>query len=54
LTVFTNIKRATEALKNAPVTEVRELQAGDAQKVILLRNLSRALEDIATMAGVKL
>jgi len=52
--LFTNIKRATEALKNAPMTEVRELQAGDPQKVILLRNLSRALEDIATMAGVKL
>lgn len=52
--LFANIKRATEALKNAPMGEVRDLQAGDPQKTILLRNLSRALEDIATMAGVKL
>ncbi|THD34494.1 MAG: hypothetical protein E7773_15000 [Sphingomonas sp.] len=52
--LFANIKRATEALKNAPMAEVRELQSGDPQKTILLRNLSRALEDIATMAGVKL
>lgn len=52
--LFANIKRATEALKNAPMAEVRDLQAGDAQKTILLRNLSRAVEDIATMANIKL
>lgn len=52
--LFSTIKRATDALKNAPMSEVQELQGGNAQKTILLRNLSRAVEDIATMAGIKL
>ncbi|MGG5811829.1 hypothetical protein [Falsiroseomonas sp. CW058] len=51
--VFFQVKKATEALKNTPMSDVQDLKAGDPQKIILLRNLSRAIEDLATMAGVK-
>lgn len=52
--LFATIKKATEALKEAPMSEVQELRGGNAQKIILLRNLSRAIDDMATLAGVKL
>lgn len=52
--LFNQIKKATEALKHTPMNDVQDLKAGDPQKVILLRNLSRAIEDLATMSGVKL
>jgi hypothetical protein len=52
--LFGAIKRATEALKSTPISDVQALQKGDPQKLIMLRNLSRALEDLATMASVKL
>lgn len=52
--LFTTIKKAADALKNAPMSEVQDLQGGNPQKIILLRDLSRSLGDIATMAGIKL
>jgi len=52
--LFAAIKHATEKLKAAPVSDLQELKAGHPQKTILLRNLSRAVEDLATLAGVKL
>jgi|NGEPerStandDraft_6_1074524.scaffolds.fasta_scaffold38340_2 hypothetical protein len=52
--LFWSIKNATEKLKAAPASDIQDLKAGNAQKIILLRNLSRAIEDLATLAGVKL
>jgi hypothetical protein len=52
--LFAAIKHATEQLKAAPASDIQELKAGHPQKTILLRNLSRAIEDLATLAGVKL
>lgn len=52
--LFGIVEKATEALEGAPMNEVQDLQGGNAQKTILLRNLSRAIEDVATLAGIKL
>lgn len=52
--LFWAIKNATEKLKAAPVSDIQDLRAGNAQKIILLRNLYRAIEDLATLAAMKL
>jgi len=52
--LFWAIKNATEKLTNAPASEIQELKAGNPQKLIMLRNLYRAIDDLATLAGVKL
>jgi hypothetical protein len=52
--LFHSVKEATEQLHKAPATELQDLKLGNAQKLIMLRNLSRAIEDLATLAGVKL
>ena len=52
--LFAVVKKATDALANTPMTDLQDLKAGHPQKTILLRNLSRAVEDLATMAGVKI
>ncbi len=52
--LFWAIKNATEKLKGAPASDIQDLKAGNAQKIILLRNLYRAVEDLATLAAVKL
>ncbi len=52
--LFAAVKAATEKLKNAPAFDIQDLKAGHAQKTIMIRNLSRAIEDVATLAGVKL
>lgn len=52
--VFWAIKNATEKLKAAPASDIQDLKAGSPQKIILLRNLHRAIEDLATLASVKL
>lgn len=52
--LFAAIKNATEKLHSAPANDIQDLKAGHPQKTIMLRNLSRAIEDIATLAGVKL
>lgn len=52
--LFLSVKNATEKLKKAPADDIQDLKAGDPQKVIMLRNLHRAIEDLATLAGVKL
>jgi hypothetical protein len=51
--LFKSVKEATSQLKKAPASEIQELST-DAQKLIMLRNLSRAVDDLATLAGVKL
>jgi hypothetical protein len=52
--LFAAVKNATEKLRLAPASDIQDLKAGHAQKTIMLRNLSRAIEDLATLAGVKL
>lgn len=52
--LFLSVKTATEKLKKAPANDIQDLKGGDAQKVIMLRNLHRAIEDLATLAAVKL
>ncbi len=50
--LFHAVKVATSALKSAPFSEIHDIQAGNKQKLIMLRDLRRALEDISTIAGV--
>lgn len=52
-TLYEAIRRATEQIKKAPMNEVQAL-SDDAQKLIMLRNLRRAIDDLATLAGVTL
>jgi hypothetical protein len=51
--LFDAIKRATEKLRATPASEIQDLTANP-QKLIMLRNLNRSIEDLATLAGVKL
>lgn len=52
--LFHAVKVATAALKSAPASDIQDLKNGNAQKLIMLRNLKRSLEDISTLAGVTL
>ncbi|TIL69906.1 hypothetical protein [Mesorhizobium sp.] len=52
--LFHAVKLATEALKAAPASDIQDLKGGNAQKLIMLRNLKRSLEDISTLAGITL
>jgi len=52
--LFHAVKLATGALQVAPFAEIQDLRAGNSQKIIMLRNLKRALEDISTLAGVNI
>jgi len=52
--LFASVKDATEKLRSAPANDIQDLKGGNPQKTIMLRNLSRAIEDLATLAGVKL
>jgi len=51
---FLAIKQATEKIKTLPADDIQDLKAGNRQKVAMMRNLHRALEDVAALAGVKL
>lgn len=51
---FWAIKQATEKIKTLPADDIQDLKAGNPQKIIMVRNLYRAIEDVATLAGVKL
>jgi len=51
---FLAIKQATEKIKTLPADDIQDLKAGNPQKVIMIRNLYRVIEDVATLAGVKL
>jgi len=51
---FWAIKNATEYLKGLPASDIQDLKVGSPQKIIMIRNLQRAIEDVATLAGVKL
>jgi len=52
--LFHAVKAATEALKAAPASDIQDLKSGNAQKLIMLRNLKRSLEDVSTLAGITL
>ncbi|MBI2202849.1 MAG: hypothetical protein HYU41_03195 [Candidatus Rokubacteria bacterium] len=52
--LFWAVKTATEKLKAAPASDIQDLKGGNPQKLIMLRNLYRAIDDLATLAGVKL
>lgn len=52
--LFHAVKNATEYLKDAPASEIQDLKAGNPQKLIMLRNLMRSIEDLATLAELKL
>lgn len=52
--LFASIEAATEALKAAPFDEIQDLKDGNIQKVTMLRNLHRAIQDIATVAKIQL
>jgi hypothetical protein len=52
--LFRAVKHATELLKEAPASDVQDIRSGNPQKIIMLRNLHRAIEDLMTLAGVKL
>jgi hypothetical protein len=51
---FLAIKQATDKVKTLPADDIQDLKAGNPQKIIMIRNLYRAIEDVATLAGVKL
>ena len=51
--LFLAVKNATEALRRVPVEELKDLGAAP-QKLIMLRNLKRALEDLATLAAIQI
>lgn len=50
--LFFSVKKATAALQAAPASDIQDLKAGNAQKIIMLRNLHRAIQDLATLAEV--
>jgi hypothetical protein len=52
--LFSALKRATEQLRKAPASEIQDLRAGNPQKIIMLRDLTRAIEDLYTLSGLKL
>lgn len=52
--LFHAVKAATQQLKEAPASDIQDLKGGNVQKLLMLRNLHRAIEDVATLAGVKL
>src|SRR5207245_2203497 len=51
---FWAIKNATDYLKALPASDIQDLKSGNPQKIIMIRNLQRAIEDVATLAAVKL
>ncbi len=51
--LYDAVKRATEKLTKAPADEIRDL-AHNKQKLLMLRNLRRSIDDIATLAEVEL
>ena len=50
--LFQAVKRATEQLRKAPASDIQDLKTGNPQKVIMIRDLSRAIEDLYTLAGI--
>ncbi len=51
--LYDAVKRATEKLNKAPLDEIHDL-SDNKQKLLMLRGLHRAIEDLATQADVSL
>lgn len=51
---YWSIDQTTQKLRNTPLSEVNDLKSGDGAKVTKLRELHRALLDVAKTAGVSL
>jgi hypothetical protein len=51
--LYDSVKRATDRLAKAPADEIRDL-AQNKQKLLMLRNLRRAIDDLATLAEIEL
>jgi hypothetical protein len=51
---FWAVKNATEYLHKLPASDIQDLKTGSPKKVIMLKNLYRALDDVATLSGVRL
>jgi ParB-like nuclease domain len=51
--LYDSVKRATDKLTKAPADEIHDL-AKNKQKLLMLRNLRRAIDDLATLAEVEL
>ncbi len=51
--IYDAVKRATDRLAKAPADEIRDLGTNK-QKLLMLRNLRRAIDDLATLAEVEL
>ena len=51
--LYDSIKRATEKLEKAPANEIKGL-GQNKQKLLMLRGLRRAIDDLATLAEVEL
>ena len=52
--IYATIKRATESLKAFPLMETSDLKVGNIPKIMILRDLNRALQDVALAAGITL
>jgi hypothetical protein len=50
--LFQAVKRATEQLRKAPASDIQDIKSGNPQKLIMIRELSRAIEDLYTLAGI--
>jgi hypothetical protein len=50
--LFQAVKRATEQLRKAPANDIHDIKSGHPQKLIMIRDLSRAIEDLYTLAGI--
>jgi len=51
---FLAIKQATEKVKTLPADDIRDLKAGNARKIEMMRDLYHAIEEVAALAGMKL
>ena len=52
--LFLAVKTATDRLRKAPMNDLQDLMQGHPRKTIMLRDLHRAIQDLATMAKVDL
>lgn len=52
--LFNSIKSTTQALQSASLAEVKDLSEGNKQKLLMLKNLKRALEDFGMMADLEI
>lgn len=50
---FLAIKQATEKVRSLPADDIQDLKAGNARKIDMMRDLYRAIEEVAALAGVK-